>query len=414
MQAALRWSLGPEVRVLYQAAMGVFVITVVIGMLNGLKIMTFERQQLLTHVHAGTIGWITLGVFATCAWLFGSVAGVGAPVREARRDGGLRGLAWLAALAVPLYVAAFWTGNLSLRAIFGAPVLLAVIGFLIWVAVRARAVPLTIPRLAVLLALATLTLGSTIGVLVHLQLASGQKFLPDGAIGGHASAQVVGYLVLIGMAIAEWRLMPDTPRLPRLGVTQVVLPFVGGLIVTAGAMFNSREALGGFIPFELAAVGIFLWRFAPILGRTNWLEATPDRHFAIVVPFLVANVILLIVLIGGVVSGAYADFTAIPVWLIFAFDHAMFIGVMSNALFGLVQVASRDRATLWPWADHVLFWGMNFGMIGFVLSLLANARDLERLFTPIMGGSILVAIVVYSARLQTSGRLAAPAATPAE
>jgi hypothetical protein len=179
-------------------------------------------------------------------------------------------------------------------------------------------------------------------------------------------------------------------------------------------MFNSREALGGFIPFELAAVGIFLWRFAPILGRTNWLEATPDRHFAIVVPFLVANVILLIVLIGGVVSGAYADFTAIPVWLIFAFDHAMFIGVMSNALFGLVQVASRDRATLWPWADHVLFWGMNFGMLGFVLSLLANARDLERLFTPIMGGSILIAIVVYSARLQTSGRLVAPAATPAE
>ena len=61
------------------------------------------------------------------------------------------------------------------------------------------------------------------------------------------------------------------------------------------------------------------------------------------VPFLVADLVLLIALLYGVVSRAYADFTLIPVWLVFAFDHGMFIGVMSNGLFGLVQTAAAAR-----------------------------------------------------------------------
>ena len=47
-----------------------------------------------------------------------------------------------------------------------------------------------------------LVVGSTIGVLIQLELVSKNAFLPEGAIGGHVTAQVVGYLVLIGMAIS--------------------------------------------------------------------------------------------------------------------------------------------------------------------------------------------------------------------
>ena len=43
---------------------------------------------------------------------------------------------------------------------------------------------------------------------------------------------------------------------------------------------------------------------------------------------------------------------------------------------------------------------MNGGMIGFVLTLATDQRQLEKLFTPIMGGSILVGILAYSVRLQ--------------
>lgn len=35
-----------------------------VGILNGLDLVEFDRKALLTHVHAGTLGWITLGFFA--------------------------------------------------------------------------------------------------------------------------------------------------------------------------------------------------------------------------------------------------------------------------------------------------------------------------------------------------------------
>lgn len=396
-----------EARWLYQAAMLVFVVTVTIGILNGLKLLTFERAQLLTHVHAGTLGWITLGVFASCLWLYADPRGP-SPARSL-----IRPLAWVAALGIPAYVAAFWSGSLPARAILGWPVLLTVAAVWLWLIGQSRRSALTLPRLGVLLALTTLLIGSTIGVLVQVELATKARILPERAIAGHVAAQTVGYLVLVAMAIAEWRLRPAATGLSKLGVAQLALPFIGGLIVTIGAMFGSNEALGGFIPFEIAGVAIFTWRLAPELRRIRWLRASPERHFGLIVPFLVADLALLIALIYGVVSGTYADFTLIPVWLVFAFDHAMFIGVMSNGLFGLVQQATLERRTLAPWTDHVLFWGMNFGMVGFVLSLLANQRDLERFFTPIMGGSILLAIAVYSLRLQAR---AAPlkAAAPAD
>ena len=389
MRESLHERPSSDVRFLYQVAMLVFVVTVSIGILNGLKVLTFERPQLLTHVHAGTIGWITLGAFATTFWIFGSAGG-----------GAARWLGVLAAVAVPFYVAAFWSGNLPARAITGVPVLAAIVGVFVWVVARTRAAPLTVPRLAVLLALFTLVLGSIIGVLVQVSLATGTKLVPDSAIGGHVGAQVVGYLVLIAMAISEWMLVPDTGRPPKLGIAQIVLPFVGGLLVMLGAMFDVQPLLGAFIPFEVVALAIYVWRIGPRLARVQWLRADPARQFGLMVPFLVADVALLIRLITGVVSGEWPDFAQIPPWLVFGFDHAMFIGVMSNGLFGLVQETTRPRQAVLGWADHVLFWGMNAGMIGFVASLVANARDLERLFTPVMGGSILAAILAYTLRLR--------------
>ncbi|MDQ6711647.1 MAG: hypothetical protein M3Z28_00435 [Candidatus Dormibacteraeota bacterium] len=384
-----------EIRWLYSAGLLVFVVTVSIGILNGFHFLTLPRQVLLTHVHAGTLGWITLGVFATCLWLFGE---------DSPRTGSpraIQALSLLAAVGIPLYVLAFLSGNLVARAIFGVPVLVAMVGLLLWLTSRIGGVRMTVPRLAMLAAIATLVVGSTIGVLIQLELASKNTFLPDGAIGGHVTAQVVGYLVLIGMAISEWRLK-NTPGLTWPGIIQVGLLFLGGVLITIGALLNVQALLGAFIPAELAAVIIYTVRLAPQLRRIDWLAPTSDRHFGLVVPFLILNLALLIWLITGVVTKIYARFELIPLWLVFAFDHTMFIGVMSNSLFGLIRQASRSAERFWPWAEQVVFWGMNGGMIGFVLTLAADQRQLEKLFTPIMGGSILVGIVAYSVRLQRS------------
>jgi len=396
-----------QIRWLFQAALLVFTVTVAIGILNGFHFITLPRQVLLTHVHAGTLGWITLGVFATCLWLFGEDSPRTSPWRA------VQALGLLAAIVIPVYVLAFLSGNLLARAIFGFPVLIAIIGVLIWLIGRISRVRMTVPRLAVLAAIMTLVVGSTIGVLVQVELASKSAFLPDGAIGGHVTAQVVGYLVLIGMAISEWRLK-NTPGLTWPGIVQVGLLFLGGILITIGALLNVQALLGAFIPAELIAVVIYCVRLGPRLRRISWLKSGSDRHFGLVIPYLVINLLLLMWLITGVVTKVYPRFELIPLWLVFAFDHTMFIGVMSNSLFGLIQQASRVTQPFWPWAEQVVFWGMNGGMIGFVLTLATDQRGLEKLFTPIMGGSILVGIVTYSVRLQMLRRTAPVlAATPA-
>ena len=60
-----------EVLWLLQLAMVVFVWTVGIGILNGTDVVDFSQKVILSHVHAGTLGWITTCVFAATLWLFG-------------------------------------------------------------------------------------------------------------------------------------------------------------------------------------------------------------------------------------------------------------------------------------------------------------------------------------------------------
>lgn len=78
---------------------------------------------------------------------------------------------------------------------------------------------------------------------------------------------------------------------------------------------------------------------------------------------------------------------------------------MTNAPFGLVLVVTWRQRSLWPWADQVGFWGLNAGLLGFVVGLLLESAALKRAFSPVMGLSILLAMLVLSLRLR-AGRLA--------
>jgi hypothetical protein len=389
--------LRTDIRLLFQAAMLVFVITVAIGILNGLHLVgQLSQDVLLTHVHAGTLGWITLSVFAVSLWFFGEGK---APTEKSRY---VRTMSILAAVSIPLYVLAFLSGNFVARAVFGFPVLLLMIGFFGWIIARSLQMRLTVARLALLGALFTLIVGSVIGVLLQIQFATNNAFLPVGAFAAHPATQVVGYLLLVGMAISEWRFKPDTGKLPRAGVFQIAFPFIAGLALTVGTLLNITPLLGVNVLFELIGILIYIVRFTPIVLKINWVARTSDRFFAFSAIFIVVNVAILTYLIVATLTGFYASFQVVPPWLFFALDHAMFIGVMSNALFGLILILTEERRSFWPWADDVLFWGMNFGMVGFVISLLLDARLLERVFTPIMGLSILLALLTYTIRMRRS------------
>lgn len=104
-------------------------------------------------------------------------------------------------------------------------------------------------------------------------------------------------------------------------------------------------------------------------------------------------------------TGAYGpmqeDITLlkIPVWLIFALDHAIFVGVMSNAIIGLLLEFTAGTATRSRRVDDLLFWGMNLGLAGFVAGLALEQPILKQVFSPIMGVSLLVGLGVLAMRL---------------
>lgn len=58
------------VRFTLTVALVVFVWTIGIGILNGIDAVEFSRQVLLSHLHGGTLGWMTLGILAAAQWLF--------------------------------------------------------------------------------------------------------------------------------------------------------------------------------------------------------------------------------------------------------------------------------------------------------------------------------------------------------
>jgi hypothetical protein len=89
---------------------------------------------------------------------------------------------------------------------------------------------------------------------------------------------------------------------------------------------------------------------------------------------------------------------------------------MTNVLFGAVLALGAPR--VWPWADQVVFWGLNLGAAAFVVVLLtvgssggAGAFAHPVPFTaPIMGLSVLLGIATFSMRLAGAPAMAtAPA-----
>ena len=379
-------SRAAETRLLFRVALGIFTVTVLIGMFNGFHFISLSRAVLLTHVHAGTLGWITLVAFAAALWLFGG---------GDRMAGHARGVTMGMAICVPLYVLGFLSGNFVLRAITGTPVLLLIVGMFVYV-LRAGA-PLTVPRLGVMLAFVVLIVGSTLGVLVQVELAVNHQFLPDGAIGGHASAQVGGYLVLFSLSAIEWRLK-GAEGSDIAGRVQVGMLFTGGILLCIGVLFNIQPLLGSFIPLDLIALVIFLVRLGPSVMGARWAEPGSSRHYAVAVPWAVANLILTIWFVVMFIS-AKGDFNKVNQGVLIGADHAIFLGVVTNVAFGLMHDFAAGRENIVPWAEHAIFWGLNVALAGFVVSLITNQQWAEKFFTPVQGLAILVGIVVFSMRL---------------
>jgi hypothetical protein len=386
-----------QIRLLLTTALTLFVFTVVIGILNGTDVVDFDRKVLLTHVHVGTLAWITLSVFASTLWLFAE-----RPL-EGRLDTWARLGAPLAAGAVLAYALTFLTTTGWARPALGSVTATVIIGWFLWAVALARTTEVSVPQWGLLAALATSVTGGVLGVLYGILIASpDSKVLPAGGEDAHPATMVVGFLVPVGMAVVEWWLRPDEARTraSRAGFWQMALLFLGGFTLMLGVLLDATPLITLNLPFEIIAVGIFLRRNWASLRTVGWGEGRPPPFLAAATVAIVWDLGMLVYLISK-----YADdFDAAPDRLLLALDHVMFIGVLTNALFAQLLAATRPQAALLAWADRVVFLLLNIGLAGFWFGLVIDESWPKRAFTPLMGIGILLGVGVFLTRLQADRR----------
>ena len=377
------------VRTLFRAAMVIFVVTIVIGILNGTDIWDPPRNTLLTHVHAGTLGWITLAVFGAAIWMFGG---------DGKADAGR--LPMFSVVALGLYVFAFWSGDIFnttesiQRPIGGTLAFIAMVWMFVWVLRAKRGQKWNVAEFGMGLSLAFLVLGAILGVLLGLQLADIEIVAPENAIrlgDSHPGAMVAGYVVLAGLALIEW-MMPNR-KVPSLGesksgVVQMLLLFFAGLLLVVGFLLDQEAIYSLGVPLQIVGAVILIVRFRKELAPSQWGGATINRLVRTPIIGLVVVVVLIAYLISQLVGGAeFEEFLPIALTM----DHVNFLMVMTNLIFGMMAVATRVSET----TNKVIYWGLNLGVVGFALGLITETAALKRIFTPILGFALLYGIWRY-------------------
>lgn len=384
-------------RSLFRWALLIFIITIVIGILNGMDVWEPPRTMILTHVHAGTLGWITLSVVGAAMLLFGE----GASSEEVRSA---TTLAYGVIGSVALYVIAFATTTGVFRPIAGTLVLIVIVWALVWVSRRYTALERSTARLGMLLAMISLTLGAILGVLLGLFIAQGSLPGMDEAqaanlAGAHPVAMLVGYLILAGAAIAHWIL---GGREGTLGKAVVWLLFVAGIIANISFIFDIEVLIQVFSALQVVAIVLFIVHMWPSIAPAAWSEEGGGQPFArMSVIFLVVGIALLVYTVQLFVSGELNPETGEgPVGVLIAFDHSMFIGVMTNALLATV-VRLMGAVT-----DRIVLWAVNGGLLIFLVGLVSDSSAIKRIGAPVMGLALLYAIYVYWRQLGSRAKAA--------
>jgi hypothetical protein len=375
--------LNPGARNLFRAALLIFVITIVIGILNGMDLWNPSHEMLLTHVHAGTLGWITLAVVGVALLMFGD---------EDHADRA-NTLALATIGATVLYVIAFATGTGIFRPIAGTLMLIAIVWALVWVWGHYSRSTKTTPQLGVLLAMVSLAIGAVLGVLLGLFIANGS--LPglstetaQALAGAHPPAMLIGYLILAGAAVADW-VLGGKPGL--LGRVVVWLLFAGGITANIAFIFDIEALIQVFSLLQVVAIILFVVRMWEHVTPSAWSGSEASGTFArLAVVFLLVGIGLLVYVVQLFVSGELDPETGEgPIGVLLAFDHSMFIGVMTNALFGVIARSAGRRS------DPLVIWAINGGLALFLVGLVADVAILKQIGAPVMGLALLYGIYVY-------------------
>jgi hypothetical protein len=74
----------------------------------------------------------------------------------------------------------------------------------------------------------------------------------------------------------------------------------------------------------------------------------------------------------------------------------VYIGVITNIVLGLLSIVVLSPAVRGSWVGHVIFWGVNLGLLVFVIGLLVDTAEIKRIGAPVMGITLLVALAILA------------------
>ncbi|MCJ2531483.1 MAG: hypothetical protein LN413_04115 [Candidatus Thermoplasmatota archaeon] len=394
-------SVWNTVKILFLGSALLFLINIFFGFDNALTPAgtVIPRWQILIHLHAGTVGWITLSVIGLLIWVYTGQREVsGSYVR------GVGILAWTAIIAFGGYIISFGLAFSQagpvffLLPTFGVAAAGVIWAAFIWslVQLRRQAVVTTV-HLLIMGALLVVAVGALFGVLLGLEHIVGLFIPGSDRIGTHAGLMDT-YLFLAAAAIVEGFVRKDpNARWTRAGLVQALSWIIAALLVPIFIVFTlPQEVILVFVILLFLGLGLFLARMGGLALTKNPLRADPTAWSFYGTIWLIVFLILF----------AYAAFVLLPnpelspSWFGTIFVHSAFVGMMTNLLLGLYSARTQDvRHILATWEPTAILL-LNLGIL--VFFLLKITQDL-RIGAIFMGIGVILGVLTMVARLGASG-----------
>lgn len=392
-------SVWQSLKILFMGSLLIFLINIYFGFDNSLTVGDIDRWQALTHLHGGSVGWITLSAIGIAIWIVTGQRDV-----DSGYESRVRILVWTAVLIFAGYVPTFGlafsrpSGFLvALLPIFGTGAVL-----MLWIATiftfsqfKHQPIVTTVHLLAAG-ALLTAAIGATVGMLLGLERVIGE-FLPlpaEERVGAHAGMMDT-YLFLVASAVVEWAIRKEETRWTWPGLLQAVLWMIGAALVPLAFFLNALEQiLPLFGIMLLLGMVIFLIRYAwralanlPLgAGVKSW------TFFGTLWFFVYMGIFLWAVSTGG-------DPSLVPFWFGAVFAHVGFVGMMTNLLIGVVFSRGQAATAILPWGESASLWAINLGIVVFLS--LKISLDI-RIGAIMMGIGVLLAVFTMFRRLLAS------------
>lgn len=386
-----------QIRTLFMGSIILFLVNIYFGFDNALTKGIIPRWQVLTHLHAGTLGWITLSIIGLAIWVYAGQREVSdSYVRSARN------LSRFAIIAFGGYIVAFGLAFSQGSPFFYLmPVFGTASSLTIWAAaifsirqLRKQEV-VTNLHLLIATALGVASLGSTMGVLLGLEYVIG-SFVPGiDRIGVHAGV-MDGYLFLAAAAIVEALVQKDPlQRRTRTGIILAVAWGGAGVMALIGLLLGIMPLVMSMTLFLLIGLAVFLVSMGRHALKYHPFGEGPRRWVFFGTLWVLFYGVFFIWLIASFAE----DFSQAPAWVGTVLAHGAFVGMMTNLLIGVYSIRSQDAMDIMPWGETASMWLINLGLVAFLS--LKIASDI-RLGALVMGVGVLLGVALMFARLRAS------------